>query len=445
MIEGRLSSRTSASPPCRLVCSASLGLLGSEAQASGRLIAADLDGSIAGTLPYMSPEHFGAGAYSVSSDIYSFGVVMYEALTGRPPFQCASAEEYRRAHSEWVAPALTRRTVPEQVATVIFTCLAKDPARRFQDFASLEHALASAQGGPRGSAGDVAHPVLAELEASLTSSDWNIRGYSLARLGMPDESLICYQRALSLEEDAGNHANLGTALDRVGRHDEALTHLELARTMEPDQHLFGRSLASAYAKRERWEDALAELQPLLQNPQAHEPSLFGDLGVLYARTGRAEDAEELVTPLVALLRDQPTSAYVQLGIQLGLAGAPKLSLAVLEAAVSLFPSDALVWHNRSVTLLGLGRRETALESSLTCVRLAPTLPPGWFLLGLICLLMGAFEEAQRVWSTLWKWPDHYHSRIVAAFLSLLAQDDDGEQAMSWLQKELRVPQDLYYS
>src|SRR5207248_428224 len=52
------------------------------------------DGKIVGVLPYVSPEVLTKKAYSEASDIYSFGMIMYEILTGLPPFHNLSHDEF---------------------------------------------------------------------------------------------------------------------------------------------------------------------------------------------------------------------------------------------------------------------------------------------------------------------------------------------------------------
>jgi serine/threonine-protein kinase len=103
------------------------------------------EGMIAGTPAYMSPEQ--ADSQPVldgRSDLYSLGAVAYFLLTGRPPFQHATAVRTLAAHlSEPVtAPQRLRADVPPDLQEVVLRCLEKKPARRFPDAEALEHALA---------------------------------------------------------------------------------------------------------------------------------------------------------------------------------------------------------------------------------------------------------------------------------------------------------------
>jgi serine/threonine-protein kinase len=93
----------------------------------------------------MSPEQArGVADLDARSDIYSLGAVAYTLLTGRPPFESTNPMDVIIAHvrDEAVRPSQHQADVPADLEQVILRCLAKSPAKRFQDALSLEHALA---------------------------------------------------------------------------------------------------------------------------------------------------------------------------------------------------------------------------------------------------------------------------------------------------------------
>jgi serine/threonine-protein kinase len=103
------------------------------------------DGAISGTPLYMSPEQArGLGDLDARSDIYSLGAVGYALLTGRAPFERASAFDVMIAHArdEAPPPSQLQPDVPADLERVILRCLAKRPEARFQDADSLDQALA---------------------------------------------------------------------------------------------------------------------------------------------------------------------------------------------------------------------------------------------------------------------------------------------------------------
>ena len=91
-------------------------------------------GVVIGTPAYMSPEQATGGPVDARSDIFSFGVLLYEMVTGRRAFAASSREESLRAViAEDVPPPRAVKTgLPVDLDTLILRCLKKDPARRFQ-------------------------------------------------------------------------------------------------------------------------------------------------------------------------------------------------------------------------------------------------------------------------------------------------------------------------
>ena len=93
----------------------------------------------------MAPEQAEGHSRDVgpAADIYALGAILYQALTGRPPFLGASAIETLKlvATTDVVPPRRQRPDVPRDLETICLKCLEKEPGRRYADAAALAEDL----------------------------------------------------------------------------------------------------------------------------------------------------------------------------------------------------------------------------------------------------------------------------------------------------------------
>src|SRR4051812_18844343 len=105
-------------------------------------------GTIVGTVAYMSPEQALGRKPDAASDLYSLGAMLYEMLTGRPPFAGDSAVSVISQHTsaEPVAPSWHSPDVPRALEEVVLRLLAKSPEDRYPSATELREALRHARG-----------------------------------------------------------------------------------------------------------------------------------------------------------------------------------------------------------------------------------------------------------------------------------------------------------
>jgi WD40 repeat protein/serine/threonine protein kinase len=231
-------------------------------------------GQLMGTPSYMSPEHLtGQGAATGPGvDIYALGCMLYEALTGRPPFLDASIEALamRVRHEEPVPPRRLQPRCPRDLETICLKCLEKEPGRRYRTallladdlrrFLRREPIQARAPSivnrwlkftrRNRVAVSSVAAVIVA-LAAGVAATTEVARRESLARR-LADQSVLRALKSARQAEDArvavlreAYQARLSAALAALGHHDirEATRQLDSVPTELRGwewRHLHGR-------------------------------------------------------------------------------------------------------------------------------------------------------------------------------------------------------------
>ena len=123
-----------------------------EARSQQRLTAS---GRAMGTPHYMSPEQAMGKLVDGRSDVYSLGIVMYEALVGFPPFDGpdAFAVGYKQVHEQPVPPQQVNSEIPAEMVAIVMKALSKPPADRYPRANDLADALIAVIGTLDGSPG----------------------------------------------------------------------------------------------------------------------------------------------------------------------------------------------------------------------------------------------------------------------------------------------------
>jgi tetratricopeptide (TPR) repeat protein len=291
-------------------------------------------GALVGTPSYMAPEQTSgvAGTVTTASDVYGLGATLYALLTGRPPFQGATAldtlAQVREREPE--QPERLNPKVDRDLQTVCLKCLQKDPAKRYGSAAALADDLERwlrrepVEARPTGMTARVRrwcgrNPIVAGLTASALFL------LLVVLVGAP------LSIALLLEKQAQNDAAYRTAEQKRKEADErrreALENLKDAHAAV-DQLLtrVGRDkLADTphmeRVRRELLTDALRFYQKFLQKKdpdgalQVQAARAYIAAGAIQLKLGDPREAENSIRQGLALLRKMLTRQQVNLEYQ----------------------------------------------------------------------------------------------------------------------------------
>ncbi len=113
------------------------------ARAASRTNGATTATGVIGTAHYLSPEQIGGGGVDARSDVYAAGCVLYELLTGTPPFHGASpiAVAARHVREAPRPPSHLTPAIPAELDAVVLTALSKNPQNRYQSADQMRAAL----------------------------------------------------------------------------------------------------------------------------------------------------------------------------------------------------------------------------------------------------------------------------------------------------------------
>lgn len=137
------------------------------------------EGSMLGTAKYLAPEQVEGTAVDGRSDVYALGVVLYESLTGRVPFQADTdtATALARLHQAPMRLRQVRANIPRNLEDVVLRAMARHPADRYEDAGQLRAALLGCMSGS---------PV---IDTAVDDTDL-IRRDGAARPGSPDRTPV---------------------------------------------------------------------------------------------------------------------------------------------------------------------------------------------------------------------------------------------------------------
>jgi len=354
-------------------------------------------GDFLGTPHYMAPEQ--ASGHSKESgpaaDVYSLGAILYQLLTGRPPFQGASALEILEQvrFREAAPPSKVERYLPRDLDTICLKCLEKDPRRRYASAQDLAEDLR------RFSAGE---PILARPAASWERAwKWARRRPAVAGLIGVSTAAILALLLLSFWHQARIQAAHLRYQSFVERRDDALFH-----GVHGTSFLDVDMAENLKATRTAVDQALATIGLSVDAAQPPVPDRY-----LSDRENReiSDGCYQLLLVLAETIAHrqpgQSQDAYHQ---------QVHLALGVLEQATGLVPPTRAYHLRRARYLAALGD-STAAQQERDRATIEASTAIDFFLLGDEQFREGKFAEAiVSFHGALDKQSDHFWSRFFLA-------------------------------
>jgi serine/threonine protein kinase len=179
-----------------------------------------------GTKEYMPPEQWRTAVNAdIRSDVYAFGVMLYEMLTGIRPFYGKTRSELRDRHFNYtpVPPSALRPDIPPSVDQVVDRCLQKRQEDRYPNFTPLHHELT------RILQQEFRQVVQLLSREQISIAEHNERGAALFNLGKYQQALACFQDVLKNDPEHGiAWANYGVTLAELDKHLDALKSFDRA-------------------------------------------------------------------------------------------------------------------------------------------------------------------------------------------------------------------------
>jgi serine/threonine protein kinase len=191
-------------------------------------------GNICGTPPYMAPEQWLGAKQDVRTDLYAFGIILYEMCYGRRPF---TGPNYSQQH------LVLEPEVPDGLfAPIIARCLAKKPMERYGSPRELLEDLSRVCAANNLTLPEEEEPM--ESDLFLYS-----RAYSLLTLKKSDEALTYAEELVDLKLDNYSHWNLlGAVLLAKEQHGEALNAFNRSLSLDKMQASTWKYLGTAYLR-----------------------------------------------------------------------------------------------------------------------------------------------------------------------------------------------------
>jgi serine/threonine protein kinase/tetratricopeptide (TPR) repeat protein len=330
---------------------------------------ATVSGTILGTPSYMAPEQLLGLSSEITraADVYALGAILYELLTGRPPFKGATPLSTldQVANQEPLVPSTLQRNTPADLETICMKCLEKVPSRRYPTAEALASDLRRFLDG---------RPILARPSPTWEkAAKWARRHPSLASALAGVVVAISVVLAGTLYYNSRLQAGVRTArmakeeADRKAQF--ALEQRNLAlksynKLIYDLQERLGETPETRLIRRSLLDTAIAGLDELASSTEAAPPDLsravaHQKLGELYRQVGRSAEASRQLELAVQLAGQLATAGPGDLAVKDCLSrshvGLGEICLLANQSDLALEHFHRVVDLSESITAADTGR------------------------------------------------------------------------------------------
>jgi tetratricopeptide (TPR) repeat protein len=373
--------------------SSGAGLAGEAAM--GSLMASGTRGGGCGTPEYMPPEQFEeAEKADVRNDIYSFGVVLHETVSGRLPFRASprrngSKEElgryWREMHALHACEPLRKLDTP--LWSIVERSMRKRREERYIGFEEMRKELEALLLRETGGAVEVPR-----IDEKTKAWEWNNKGANFNSLGRHEEAIVCHDRALEIDPRyAPAWNNKGGSLALLGRYEEAIVCYDRALEIDPRDAAAWTNKGISLQSLGRNEKAIICLDKALEIDPRHAVA-WNNKGNSLESLSHSEEAT-ICYDRALEIDPRYTVAWTNKGNSLQSLGRDEEAIVCYARALEIDPRYAPAWNNKGNSLHSLGRDEEAIVCYARALEIDPRYAPAWNNKGNSLHSLGRYEEA----------------------------------------------------